>query len=234
MKTISVVMPVYNHHQKFKRSLDSVLNQSYPEVEIIVVDDGSSPSVASVLSDEDKNKIKLIRQQNKGAPAARNKGLENVQGEFVIFFDSDVVAEKDMLKRMKLALDNHPEKSFSYCNYKYGFKKMPAREFSPQKLKQNNYIHTTSLIRTKDVVKWDENLDRFQDWDLWLTLLEQGKEGVWIDEYLFEILSKNDGMSEWLPSFAYHPPFSWVPGIKKKVQDYKQAKRRVEKKHGLV
>lgn len=233
METISVIMPVYNHHDKFGRSLKSVFHQNYPEMEIIVVDDGSSPPVSEVIPEEQKDKIKLIRQENQGAPAARNKGLEYTQGEFIIFFDSDVVAKKNMLIRLKQALDNHPEKSFAYCNYKFGFKKMPAREFDPQKLKQNNYINTTSLIRTEAVVEWDESLDRFQDWDLWLTMLEQEKEGVWIDEYLFTVLSKKDGISDWLPSLAYYPPFSWLPGIKNKVQNYRQAKKRVRDKHEL-
>ena len=65
---------------------------------------------------------------------------------------------------------------------------MRSCEFDTQKLKQNNCI-LTSLIR-KDAIKWDESLKRFQDWDLWLSMAEKGKTGVWVDEYLLRYFSK--------------------------------------------
>ncbi|HCM53574.1 MAG TPA: hypothetical protein DIS59_01340 [Candidatus Magasanikbacteria bacterium] len=110
---------------------------------------------------------------------------------------------------------------------------MPARTFDVQSLQKRNYIHTSSLIRRKDVIAWDESLKKFQDWDYFLTLAEQGKTGVWIDEYLFDI-ETGGTMSEWLPRFAYFMPFKWLPGISRKVKKYEGAKYIIQAKHHLL
>jgi len=99
-------------------------------------------------------------------------------------------------------------------------------------LKQNNYIPTTSLIRRKDAIKWDESLKRFQDWDLWLTMSEAGKTGVWVDEYLFTVLGGGT-MSKWLPRFAYKAPFKWLPFVSKSVNQYEKTKKVIIQKHKL-
>ena len=235
MKTISVVIPVYDNLDVFRKSLHSLFEQIYSDLEIIVVDDGSSTKVSNFLKKEEKKKIDdIIRQENKGAPAARNLGFQNSEGEFVIFWDSDVLAKPDMLSKLKNVLESNQEASYCYCNYKLGWKKMPAQKFDPEQLRQNNYIHTTSLIRSEDMVLWDEDLDRLQDWDLWLTFLEQNKKGVWLDEYSFKLVPNEEGISDWIPSFVYYPPFRWLPGFKTKVKKYHQARKRIQDKHDLV
>ncbi len=235
METISVVIPVNNNLDIFRKSLHTLFEQIYSELEIIVVDDGSSTKVSNFLKKKENKKIdSLIRQKNKGAPAARNLGFQRSNGEFVIFWDSDVLAKPDMLSKLKNLLENNPEASYSYCNYKLGWKKMPSQEFDSEQLRQNNYIHTTSLIRSEDMVLWDEDLDRLQDWDLWLTFLKQDKKGVWLNEYLFKLVPREEGISDWIPSFAYHPPFSWIPGIKSKVKNYQKAREKIEDKHDLL
>jgi len=95
------------------------------------------------------------------------------------------------------------------------------------------YITTTSLIRAKDFPGFDESLKKFQDWDLWLTMLEQGKIGVWIPEVLFSAKPRKAGISTWLPSFIHKIPwpiFGWMP---REVENYQKAKRVIEEKHNL-
>jgi glycosyltransferase involved in cell wall biosynthesis len=182
----------------------------------------------------------MFRQENKGAPSARNKGLEFAKGEYVIFWDADVVGRADMLQKMVDKLEVDKITSFVYCNHLlhisnniyHTTKKMCARAFDIESLKKVNYIHSTSLIRRQDAIKWDENLKRFQDWDLWLTMSEQGKKGVWLDEYLFEIISSG-GMSRWLPSCAYKKPWKYLPWFRKEVRNYENAKRIIVEKHHL-
>lgn len=90
------------------------------------------------------------------------------------------------------------------------------------------FIHTTSLLRRNDFPGFDENIKRLQDWDLWLTMLEQGRTGVWLPEYLFMV--KTGGtMSKWIPKF-----FIRYFRRSKKVGDYLQAVDQVKKKHLLV
>lgn len=228
---ISIVIPVYNQPQAFSRAIDSITKQTYPDIEIIVVDDGSEPSLTHPAS----LRYQIIRQKNQGAPAARNKGYKETRGATVIFWDADVVAEPEMLEKLQHALQLHPEASYAYCSYYFGAKKMPARVFDANALRQTNYIHTTALIRRADfpVQGWDESLKRFQDWDLWLTMLNNKKVGQFVPEYLFRALPHPGGMSQWLPSAAYRPPLRYLPWLNLRVKKYEDGARIVRRKHGL-
>lgn len=238
MEQISVVIPVYNRAKIFARALESVVRQSYRPLQIIVIDDGSTEDIASVceLSKQMNNfaEVELIyrRQKNSGAPAARNRGLTEAKGEYVIFWDADAIGESQMLEKMHHALVQNPNASFAYSNFLFGKKNMRGKAFSFEALKQRNYIMSTSLIRTKDAILWDETLKRFQDWDLWLTMAEHGKKGVWIDEVLFQV--ETDGtMSSWLPSFVYQAPFRWLPFFDERVRKYEQARLIIVRKHNI-
>ena len=228
---ISIIIPVYNHEAELRRALDSIFVQTYKNVEVIVVNDGSEKPLQLT-----NYNLQLLNQENKGAPAARNRGLKEAKGEYVIFWDADVVAEPDMLQKMHHVLYIHPEASYVYSDFYFGKRLMKAQKFSPEDLKQNNFIHSTSLIRTEALegVTWDESLKRFQDWDLWLTLLKKEKIGIYIPEVLFKVTPRESGISTWLPSFAYKKPFRFLPGFAKRVGEYEEKKEIVMKKHGLL
>ncbi len=231
---ISVIVPVYNQSRELlQKVLSSIEEQTYDNLEVVVVDDGSSENFQFEIFNFQKDLDKVcFRQENRGAPAARNKGFELSRGEYVIFWDADIVGKSDMVEKMYTALREDENASYSYCNFSLGQKKMPAQSFDSEKLKRNNFIHTTSLIRRDDFPGFDESLKRFQDWDLWLTMSEQGKKGAWIGEYLFTIV-ESGGMSSWLPRFAYKVPFRWLPGIAGKVREYEKGRDVVLKKHNL-
>ncbi|PJA89910.1 MAG: hypothetical protein CO137_01645 [Candidatus Magasanikbacteria bacterium CG_4_9_14_3_um_filter_32_9] len=231
---ISVIIPTYNPEKHLLGALQSIMAQTYKNIEVIVVDDGSKKPVEDMLKDMlFFEKITLIRQENQGAPVARNKGFSKSTGKFVIFWDDDIVGELDMLEKMHNALVENESASFAYSNFYFGFKKMPAQEFNVEELKKNNYIITTSLIRREDFPGFDEFLKRFQDWDLWLNMAEQGKKGVWIDEYLFKATPKKAGISSWLPSFAYKKPWKFLPFLRKRVKKYEKARKVIEEKYNL-
>ena len=90
-------------------------------------------------------------------------------------------------------------------------------------------MHSASFIRREHFssVGWDESIKKLQDWDLWLTMLEQGHTGIWIGQILFKAQTGGT-MSSWLPSFAYKL-FPFLPSVKK----YKKAVKIIKKKHGL-
>ena len=91
MKKLSVVVPVYNVEEYLKRCVDSIINQNYPNIEIILVDDGSKDSsgkICDILAAKDK-RIKVIHQSNGGLSAARNTGIDNATGDYIDFLDSD-------------------------------------------------------------------------------------------------------------------------------------------------
>ena len=236
MKLISIIIPVYNRAEIFAKSLFSAIQQNYENTEIIVIDDGSSENVKNVVNvvnvENENIEIKYIRQVNKGAPTARNRGFTESKGEYVIFWDADIETDKNMLTKMSEILESQEDISFVYSSFNLGKKKMLGQVFSPIQLQKNNYIHTTSLIKRNDFPLFDENIKRFQDWDLWLTMVEKGKKGYWLDEYLFVIIS-NGGISDWLPKFAYKKPWSYLPWWKEKVEKYKKAKEIITEKHNF-
>ena len=102
MPQISVIVPVYNAERFLKKCVDSVRNQSFSDLEIILVDDGSldhSPEICDRLAEED-SRIRVIHQKNGGVSRARNTGLEAASGEYVIFLDSDDYIDSCMYEKM--------------------------------------------------------------------------------------------------------------------------------------
>lgn len=99
---ISVIVPVYNVADYLEQCLDSILNQTYKEFEVILVDDGSTDTSYSICDEYVKrdSRFHLFRQENKGLSAARNAGLELCRGGYVTFVDSDDFVSPEYLQRM--------------------------------------------------------------------------------------------------------------------------------------
>lgn len=102
---ISVIMPVYNVEKYIETALKSIVNQTYKNLEIIIVDDGSTDKSIQIIKDKFKDKrIKLINQKNQGLSMARNTGIDNAIGEFIFFVDSDDYVEPELIYNAVLAL----------------------------------------------------------------------------------------------------------------------------------
>lgn len=86
---VSIIVPVYNRANHVTLTLDSLLTQTYPNLEIILVDDGSTDNSAEVISPYLSEQVLYVKQDNAGAPAARNHGFSISKGDFIVFFDSD-------------------------------------------------------------------------------------------------------------------------------------------------
>jgi glycosyltransferase involved in cell wall biosynthesis len=99
---VTIIVPIYNSEKYIKRCLDSVCAQSYTDLEIILVNDGSTDNSLNILQEyaESDNRIKVVNQENKGVAAARNTGLRNATGDFILYVDSDDWIEKNMVQRM--------------------------------------------------------------------------------------------------------------------------------------
>ena len=90
-ETVSIIIPVYNSEPYLSRCLDSVLAQTYPKIEVLLIDDGSTDNSYAICQQyaQRDSRMKVIHQQNQGAAAARNTGLDNATGEYIMFCDSD-------------------------------------------------------------------------------------------------------------------------------------------------
>ncbi len=238
-ESISVIIPIFNHAGTIEECLFSIFKQTYRPLEVIVIDDGSTDNLKQILNDISKKNwfkslnTKIIHQKNKGASSARNRGFGQSNGEYVIFWDADTIGRPEMLEKLKRQLDERGETSYAYSQFKFGWKKIKSQAFNASNLKKNNFIDTTSLIRRNalnDAVgPFDESLKRFQDWDLWLTLLKHNKTGIFLPEVLYtKIVRGRQGYSSWLPSFVYKLPWK-----SRRVQEYEKAKEIVLKKHLL-
>ena len=199
MARLSVIVPAHNAAATITACLASVRAQTRQADEIIVVDDGSTDGTADIAASF-APRVRLVRQPQRGAAAARNAGARQATGDLFFFCDADLVLEPRLLARLEAALQNHPDAQFAYCGFRWGGKTFGMRSFDATAVKRNNYISTMSLIRREAFPGFDESLARFQDWDLWLTMIEKGARGVGVPEVLFHVqqqgsMSHRGGMS---------------------------------------
>ena len=236
---ISLIIPTYNHAQALEGCLQSIARQTISNLEVIIVDDGSTDAPAKVVQHWQRlgfGPITFLRQEHLGAPAARNLGARHARGEFLLFADADLILYPAMLERLQAALVSHPEAAYAYSSFRLVWKKFSSRSFDEATLRRQPYIHTSALIRQADFPGFDEGLRRFQDWDLWLTMLEAGRRGVYVPEVLFRARVTRRGMSTWRPRVWYwfwrrwSPAIGWAP---RACLAYEDARARIRAKHHL-
>ena len=214
---ISIIIPVYNSAKYLGALLDSIKKQSYNFYEIIVVDDGSENhlEVEDVIKKYEDLKIKSLRlPTNKGACYARNSGATVATGEFLFFCDSDVILDPSILSNMVQKLHNNPTCDWAYCNFTVGNDRRKFCQFNIAEMKKRNICSTMSLIRHSVNPLFDNNLKRLQDWDMFLTLIEKGKQGVLVDSFLFTAIDR--------------------PGITKNSISWEEAVSHLKKKHKML
>ncbi|MBN4046688.1 glycosyltransferase family 2 protein [bacterium AH-315-P07] len=106
---ISVVIPLYNQSDSIRRTLESVLAQSFEDFEVLVVDDGSTDAGGDVVSGLEYARVQLIHQENSGVSAARNRGISEARGKIVAFLDADDEWYPDYLENIVSLADRYPE-----------------------------------------------------------------------------------------------------------------------------
>lgn len=114
---ISVVIPLYNKESLVGDTIKSVLNQTFQDFEIVVVDDGSTDNSVSEVEKINDPRIRLVRQQNAGVSAARNRGIEEAKGEYIAFLDADDQWDKYYLETQENMIERFPECSLFATNY---------------------------------------------------------------------------------------------------------------------
>ncbi|MDD5039838.1 MAG: glycosyltransferase family A protein [Patescibacteria group bacterium] len=181
---VSIIIPCYQAEKTIRATIRDLLAQTYHPVEIIAVDDQSNDRTVSILRTFNDS-LTIIRQKHSGAAAARNRGFRSSHGPYILFCDSDIRLKKSMIQKMVQTLQKNSDKAYCYSNFKFGIHTFDLFPFDAQKLRQENYISTMSLIRRDCFIGFDESLTRYQDWDLWKRMLDRGYEGVWYPERLF-------------------------------------------------
>ncbi len=181
----SIVISVFNKEQYIKNTVESVLNQTYKNFEIIIVDDGSTDNSVNVIKSINNKRIKLIITKNRGASNARNTGINSATSDFIALLDGDDTWESSYLQYMYDAISKFPEiKIFTaalaqkYQNkivpVTYSFKQLELYNIhnyfkSSQKF---SLIHSSSIVFHKSILKrtglFDTSIVSGQDTDLWI------------------------------------------------------------------
>jgi glycosyltransferase involved in cell wall biosynthesis len=194
----SVIMPAYNAHGTIRASVESALAQTVGELEVIVVDDGSDPPIASVLSSLDDPRLRVLRHpHNRNAPAARNTALAAARSPLVSHLDADDLWEPDYLESVLPCFDD-PAVGLAYTNaflighpegqdtYIADASVHPMDTF-PKLAEQNPIPSTTATIRT-DAVRaaggYAEWLPLAEDYYLWMKLAAAGWRFAYVDRRL--------------------------------------------------
>lgn len=148
---ISVVIPLYNKEKQIKRTLQSVLTQTFQDFEIVIVNDGSTDNSTIEVEKIKDSRIRLIHQKNAGVSAARNKGIEEAKYELIAFLDADDEWQSEYLASQYELYQKYPECSIYACNYKFKddnenisdttIRKIPFREHDGI---LNNYFEVAS------------------------------------------------------------------------------------------
>lgn len=189
MATIGAVILSFNKAWIFNTFLLTLVGQTRRPDQTVIVDDGSTDGTRKLL-DHYSDRYHIVHTTRWGQSEARNFGLGLLETDLVIFLDGDLLLQSNMLGRMEQELEDHPEVSFVYSHYdRTGAVagKVVARPWDLNTLKGGNYISPMSLCRRSDLPSpcFDRNLERYEDWDLWLRMGKTGKVGRLIDETLF-------------------------------------------------
>lgn len=191
---LSFVIPVYQPRLDIlTKMVKSLCVQSLKSWEAIFVLDGPCPAAEQIIRAEMKKKantFKIVVQEQAGAPAARNKGQEYAQGEFIAHWDYDSIIEPDTAKTWVEMFDKYPEHGFIYSSYKFLDEKgaLDSEPFDPYLLRVRNYISGHFPVRREFCPKWDEGLKSLQDWSFWLSVVEKGGTGKFLPGYAFSTL----------------------------------------------
>lgn len=184
MALISVVIPAYNSEKTIQYTIESVLQQTFKDFELIVIDDGSQDSTYQVVSSFSDSRIRVFSYPNAGVSASRNRGISKANGEFIAFLDSDDLWTPDKLEAQLRALEDNPQAAVAYSwtdyidesgQFLYPGNHPTATGEVYSQLLLTNFIENGSnpLIRREALIQvggFDESLFGPEDWELFIRL----------------------------------------------------------------
>jgi len=192
--TVSVIIPAYNSEKFIGEAIASVLNQSFQDYEIIVVNDGSDDGTESVVKSLATDRLRYFYQTNSGPAQARNSAIDRSQGELIAFLDSDDTWYPDKLERQVSYLNRRTDTAAVYCQLMFvgdsfsRLKTFPDRHFFKSgrvfdDLLRWNFILPSSVLIRKSLLQEvggfdpDRSVRGFEDWELWLRIASKHQFG---------------------------------------------------------
>ena len=208
---VSVVIPTYNRAYCIAESVGSVLRQTHDNLEVVVVDDGSTDNTREVLESLGDERVRYVRQRNAGACAARNHGVDVARGHLVAFHDSDDVWLEHKLERQLTSLGRSGA-DFCLCQMRTlreeadGVRTLvhvvpndllTGADLTTSTILEKNFLSTQMLMGHREVFleeRFDVRMPRLQDWDLGIRLFERFS-CTYVQEILVEQIIRSDSLS---------------------------------------
>jgi len=193
MYSVTVVIPCYNLGAYVGEAVDSALAQADAAVEVLLIDDGSTDAATVRRLDElaRRERVTMIRTPNRGVAAARNAGLEQATGEFVMFLDADDRLLPGALRLMAEALTREPSAALAYPAFRRGDdgREIHRPAFNRLALLATNTLSIAALVRRKAIgaarFRTTERGFEYEDWDFWLQLTERAP-ALYVPQALYE------------------------------------------------
>ncbi|AWG21426.1 hypothetical protein FFWV33_07720 [Flavobacterium faecale] len=183
MTTFSIIMPAYNVGLFIEESIESVLNQTYPHFELIIIDDGSTDNTFNLISNNKDPRVKVLQQVNKGVSSARNNGISNSSNGYIAFLDSDDIWSSDKLQNIVDAVGSeigiYYSNALEFVNdintavpsrYTESIEDIDNRNLI---LIYDFIILSTAVVPSKIIKEFNgfsEDLNGTEDWDLWIRI----------------------------------------------------------------
>ena len=218
---VSVIICNYNYSQYIGEAIESVLNQTHKNIELIIVDDGSIDDSREVIKGfvEKHPAIRYFRQSNKGIVATRNYGMRLAKGDFLCFLDSDDYFDHDYIENfLKFAIKNNTDivygDSHMFSDDGKISKKSIFPDYLPETLKAVNIINICSLVKTKVAHKqsFDAHLNRqsHEDWDFFLGLALSGAKIAHLKGNYLHYRIKPDSRNNFRTIQQYQKTYNYV------------------------
>ena len=191
---ITAIIPCYNAAKTIGVAVNSLLLQTLPPKEIIIIDDGSDQKTKEAISVLDHPTIKVITQKNQGVCIARNIGIQQAQYNFIVTLDADDSIADTFLEKTYNAIQKNLALGGVCCWYNYIYENKIIMKGKPQGggLKDflyENHATSAALFRKEALLSvggYDQNMKLgFEDWDLWIALLKKGWAIKVVEEYLY-------------------------------------------------
>jgi glycosyltransferase involved in cell wall biosynthesis len=184
---VSVIIPCFNQGKYLPETVASVLSSEYSPLEIIIVNDGSKDNTEQVCEklQTEHSCIKYLYQTNQGPSVARNHGIRESKGEYILPLDGDDLISPDYISEAVKVLESRPEVKLVYCQAeKFGAKTglWKLKRFSLPALAKDNMIFVSGIYRKADWKKCggyaEEMTWGYEDWEFWISMLKHGGEVV--------------------------------------------------------